>query len=816
MRRVISQGIAWRAIIKQTATSCFEVVWGSSRQCGIFGRLVMVLCLLPWAFVRRCGGRCTAGTGKQWFVSLLETAPEAMWMTADWGRLRRWAVLVPLVFAQRIRREHGFFPAVWKTMLAVRQVGRIALIAALDPQTGVSLPPERWVAPMLMREVLGTLAKVPPATYVHAEDVSIVIPVYNGMEHLERLIPALRQHTPEEARIIFIDDASPDTRVRPFLEESLHGRKNVLLLHNEQNLGFTATVNCAMAHVKTAYAVLLNTDTLMCQGWLPRLIAPFSAIENRTASHRIASVTPFSNAAVFFSFPIRGQDNDFIPPFSLEECDTAFAGLNATIDENCDIHSGVGFCMAVSMDCWHAVGPLDEKAFARGYGEECDWCMRAAAHGWRNVLVPNLFILHAHGGSFLSEEKQRLCMEHQKILQQRWPGAMRFMMEHVRRDPWKNFRAMAAWRMTAGGKGCLLMVDLDSADGGAVAYREKQIAELTGEGWRVLLLRYTAPQGRWFLSCRHLLEERPVLLDKLEDLEHFLSAVPVARVFINNFAFHPHVEDVVDFFAAMKLRYGFHLHYVFHDFLSLCPSFFLMDADMHFCRDAALEKCRDCAPYNKNRILDVSDVARWRKHWKAFLELCDSLTCFSESSREIINHVYPLGDRLEVREHEPLLQFGETFHRPQPDGCIELAFIGNFTPVKGSEIARALMGILLREGIDARLHIFGLCGATVPELHIVDHGPYEKKDLPELLRSNRVAAIIFPSIYPETFSYVAQECMALRAPLVCFDLGAPPERIRKYAYPHAVICRDITAESMVEALDSLLQQEYGRHLREVR
>jgi len=38
----------------------------------------------------------------------------------------------------------------------------------------------------------------------------------------------------------------------------------------------------------------------------------------------------------------------------------------------------------------------------------------------------------------------------------------------------------------------------------------------------------------------------------------------------------------------------------------------------------------------------------------------------------------------------------------------------------------------------------------------------------------------FPSIWPETFSFVVQEMMDMGVPLCCFDLGAPAERVGSY------------------------------------
>ena len=131
--------------------------------------------------------------------------------------------------------------------------------------------------------------------------------------------------------------------------------------------------------------------------------------------------------------------------------------------------------MAVSKACWDIIGPLDDVAVDRGYGEECDWCMRATSRGWRNVLVPNLFVYHAHGGSFASEEKQRLMVEHGKILQRRWPEQMATVRTHEEQDPWVCYRE-AASRLLANaadaGKMTVLLVDVALTSGGACAYRE--------------------------------------------------------------------------------------------------------------------------------------------------------------------------------------------------------------------------------------------------------------------------------------------------------------------------------------------------------
>ena len=79
--------------------------------------------------------------------------------------------------------------------------------------------------------------------------------------------------------------------------------------------------------------------------------------------------------------------------------------------------------------CRVAVGPFDVASFPRGYGEENDFCMRAASAGFRNVLCPNAYVAHEGGVSF-SEATQALMKE----------GAARLLAKHPAYDA-----EVAAW-----------------------------------------------------------------------------------------------------------------------------------------------------------------------------------------------------------------------------------------------------------------------------------------------------------------------------------------------------------------------------------
>lgn len=71
-----------------------------------------------------------------------------------------------------------------------------------------------------------------------------------------------------------------------------------------------------------------------------------------------------------------------------------------------DLPTAVGFCMWIRRAALNMVGDFDQATFGRGYGEENDFCLRIAAHGWRSVLCDNAYVVHQGGVSFPKRVKE--------------------------------------------------------------------------------------------------------------------------------------------------------------------------------------------------------------------------------------------------------------------------------------------------------------------------------------------------------------------------------------------------------------------------
>jgi GT2 family glycosyltransferase len=103
-----------------------------------------------------------------------------------------------------------------------------------------------------------------------------------------------------------------------------------------------------------------------------------------------------SNNGSLTAYPVGGESR--VEPAEGRILDGLFRRLHA--GQTIDLPSGAGFCLYIKRACLDAVGDFDEAAFGRGQGEDNDFCLRAAALGWRHVGAMDTFVRHAGGGSF--------------------------------------------------------------------------------------------------------------------------------------------------------------------------------------------------------------------------------------------------------------------------------------------------------------------------------------------------------------------------------------------------------------------------------
>ncbi len=268
--------------------------------------------------------------------------------------------------------------------------------------------------------------------------VDIIIPIYNSYEYTKECIDSVYKNTDLPYHLYLINDGSTDTNVLELLKDLQAAVKpnNLQLLeviHQKQQEGFVRSVNRGLKRSKN-HAVLLNSDTVVPKKWLSRIVFPI--LSNNT----IASVTPFSNNADLCSFPSIQQKNSIMESIHVDIVDEVF--LKYGTSQFIEIPTGVGFCMALNRHVIEEIGMFDE-GFGLGYGEENDWCMRARKAGYKNVLIPNLYVFH-HGGttfnSYLGKQKKHHQLKNLKRLRQRHPDFVRVHTRFRSEDPMKQIR----------------------------------------------------------------------------------------------------------------------------------------------------------------------------------------------------------------------------------------------------------------------------------------------------------------------------------------------------------------------------------------
>jgi O-antigen biosynthesis protein len=611
-------------------------------------------------------------------------------------------------------------------------------------------------------------------------EIDIIIPVFNGMEFLPRLFDAVFKNTNTPFQLIVVNDNSTDPAVYSFLEKLAHKHANMTLLVNQENLGFVKTINFATRHTNNHF-VILNTDVEVPTGWLKRLMKPI--INGATT----ASTTPFTNAGTICSFPIPLVDNPIFGNLNLDVIDSVFRQVDVS-SISIELPTGVGFCMGINLEVWREIGPFDEERFGRGYGEENDWCMRASSAGYKNLMIPNLFVYHKHGGSFSSEEKQKLAQQNLQKVFNLHPNYQSFVEKFIKEDSPEPIRKFASLRLMgiASSKKPLLLIDHDIG-GGANAYRKQLVANRQRDGQTVFLLVFDTCQRVIRLQASYQNYEESFSVSCADDLFILLEYLQIGEIFYNNLVSFDHPLAMVNIIRRMQEVSGAKLTIAIHDYYPLCPSYTLIDHTGHYCDLPSTKTCEVCLPRNSYRYQnDPHDILKWRQAWAGLLEIAEEIICFSESSAKLITRVYKLEqEHISIQPHKPLIKFSKKnkvdIHAP-----LSIGVVGALNYAKGAKMVEEVAKFFLETDPRVRITVIGTLHPASQSSNITITGKYDASQLSDILEQHEVNICFFPSVWPETFSYVTSELMELEMPLCVFNLGAPAERVGKYKLGHVI------------------------------
>ncbi|MBO3276234.1 class I SAM-dependent methyltransferase [Pseudomonas schmalbachii] len=240
---------------------------------------------------------------------------------------------------------------------------------------------------------------------LHIDKIDIIVCVHNALDDVKRCLTSIMQNTHPPYNLIIVDDGSA-LETKTYLEEFVFGQP-AILIRNDIAQGYTKAANIGMRASTADNLVLLNSDTIVSPKWIDRLI------QCAKSSPRIGMVGPLSNTASWQSTPnLLDKDGDWSSnPLPSGYTVVDYAGEVARVSQQ--IHPSVGFlngfCLLIKKNLISDIGLFDEEIFARGYGEENDYCLRAIQNGWELAVADDCFVYHAQSKSYSHETRKELA-----------------------------------------------------------------------------------------------------------------------------------------------------------------------------------------------------------------------------------------------------------------------------------------------------------------------------------------------------------------------------------------------------------------------
>lgn len=236
--------------------------------------------------------------------------------------------------------------------------------------------------------------------------VSVIIVTYNNLDLTKRCLYSVEKYSNyENLEVIIVDNNSQDG-TKEYLKEYAKNKKNVKVILNEENLGFSAGNNIGIKNATGDYIVLLNNDTFVTPNWIERLMAHFEL------DNKIGLVGPRTNNI--------GNEAKIETNVKTEEEIVSFAEKlykENRLKQYDKVRVLAFFCVMIKKEVFDKIGLLDE-AFGIGMFEDDDFCERAKKAGYKLVCADDVFIYHHLSATFdkePSEWKKKLFEKNKKI-----------------------------------------------------------------------------------------------------------------------------------------------------------------------------------------------------------------------------------------------------------------------------------------------------------------------------------------------------------------------------------------------------------------
>lgn len=268
--------------------------------------------------------------------------------------------------------------------------------------------------------------------------ISVIIPNWNGAEHLPVCLDSLRRQTYPRVEVIVVDNGSRDGSVQ------LLGRDypEVRTLALNRNLGFAGGVNAGIREARGELLALLNNDTEADAGWLHELQSAFA--RHPEAGAVACKIRLFDRRDRLHSA------GDFYRVDGIPGNRGVWQEEGGSYDREEPVFGPCGAAAGYRRAMLDEVGLFDEDFFA--FCEDVDLAWRCQLAGWRCIYAPTSVVYHkvsaTGGGVLASFYNGRNCLW---VVAKDYPGELlRRNWTRIAGAQWRIFRdALRAWRGAA-------------------------------------------------------------------------------------------------------------------------------------------------------------------------------------------------------------------------------------------------------------------------------------------------------------------------------------------------------------------------------
>ena len=228
--------------------------------------------------------------------------------------------------------------------------------------------------------------------------VSVITPNYNGVKFLENYFKSLNNDSEYIGEVIIIDNGSSDSSV-DYIENNSFDFP-VILIKNDENLGFAPAVNQGISSAKYDYIFSLNNDTEIKEGSIKAML------------DLISDDDVFSVQAKMLQSDNRQLIDDAGDEYNLLGW-TKKIGENQNSDNYSEVFEIFSSCAGAALykkEILDKLGLFDDNFFA--YMEDVDLAIRSQINGYKNLLCPDAIVYHigsATSGSRYNDFKVKIA-----------------------------------------------------------------------------------------------------------------------------------------------------------------------------------------------------------------------------------------------------------------------------------------------------------------------------------------------------------------------------------------------------------------------